>query len=314
MTDVERGITSKKRTKRIRVRTIAPDVLERIVELGIGRGIAGTEVHRRLQDDQRYTARLPSLRTVQDIIRQHTPRATSAAWVLADVDEPTDMTDTGPDEIPFVMDVLAAVIAITSGRQNTISLAEVKWVVKLHRAAPDLPRWGVYRLARRYLLCQERNEFTADLDAFLAFAPWRSQKRWELYLRGVRDAWFKEMAPLVGIDDREYSREDLQGFSLGDGGRLFALESDRHLWLSLGVPDARTGFVRGLTDKDWRIRAARWPDWDEQRAAPPMAPERRAELLSMTPLGRQILMEEEAKKTAEHIAVQTAQVNMPICP
>jgi hypothetical protein len=62
--------------------------------------------------------------------------------------------------------------------------------VRLHDAAPGLPFFDSWRLARLYLAREARKEPTHDLDMLVAFAPWRSgEEGWHKYFEAVLPGW-----------------------------------------------------------------------------------------------------------------------------
>src|SRR5689334_5782673 len=72
----------------------------------------------------------------------------------------------------FTLLVLRAVIKQTDGR-SSLTAATARWVEAIHRVAPDLDPWNAYRLARLYVARADAGN-TTNLDAWLAYAPWRS--------------------------------------------------------------------------------------------------------------------------------------------
>ena len=117
-------------------------------------------------------SRIPHIRTIQRIVRENTPQDPSAPWQLAEA--------SGGDAA-LVLPVLAAMIEVSEGRLKALSTAKAEWIVKLRRVADDLPLWAIYELTIKYMLRRERHNPTDDLDAFLAFAPWRSKEHNKRY-------------------------------------------------------------------------------------------------------------------------------------
>lgn len=116
--------------------------------------------------------RTPDLRTIQRWVKKFTPQDPSGPWQLAEA--------TGEDAA-LVLPVLAELIEASGGRLNIISNAKAEWIVRLRHVADDLPPWTIYELAHVYMLRRERQDSTDDLDAFLAFAPWRTPEGAERY-------------------------------------------------------------------------------------------------------------------------------------
>ncbi len=145
-------------------------VLGRIKEMAASELSAGA-IHRRLELEANSgeadfgPADVPSQRTIHNIVREHTPKDETERWLLMDAEG---------DEATLVLPVLATIIEKMEGRRSSVTQAEAQWIVRIRRATPDLDLWTVYTLALAYMMGPE--EGTKDhLDAFLAFAPWRSE-------------------------------------------------------------------------------------------------------------------------------------------
>lgn len=176
-------MTPVRRTKR----RLSRKVLDKIEELA-NDGYAATQVLIELQKDRNLKGEyLPPLRTLQRIIRDDIiPQDPSGPWSLADSE--------GIDA-PAILEVLAEVISHTEGRVKSVTRNEAKWIVSISRAVPDLPTWGVFTLARAYLKREETKESTADLDTYLAFAPWRDREHEEAYKKAVEAGYVTETRP-----------------------------------------------------------------------------------------------------------------------
>lgn len=127
---------------------------------------------------------VPSKRTVQDIVAEHR-RDDSARWQLADA---------APEDIPLILpfvryaasldasfgdDKGSARGPITRGGDTThatVTRAKAEWIVRIRRAAPDLPEPAVWDIVHYYLSRADDPEGrTFDLDLLLAFQPWQSE-------------------------------------------------------------------------------------------------------------------------------------------
>ncbi len=92
--------------------------------------------------------------------------------------------------------VLRSVILETRGRVKHLTSAEAERITKVHAVAPDLDPWQQYRLARAYILRSvQHDQPTDDLDALLAFAPWRSTEARKCY-DDARAAGYVRSLPL----------------------------------------------------------------------------------------------------------------------
>lgn len=155
-----RNIGPKKRRAR---RNTDSDVLAAIHERMLIKGIAGAAIHRELEADDQFRGRVPSLRTVQTIVRDYSTQDDSGSWGLADAQG---------DEASLVLPVLRSLLHEEDGRRH-LSKDEAKWIVRVRRAAPELKPIGAYLLARAYLLQEQQEEDTEELDRLLALRPWR---------------------------------------------------------------------------------------------------------------------------------------------
>ncbi|MGE0541497.1 MAG: helix-turn-helix domain-containing protein [Dehalococcoidia bacterium] len=156
-----------------RKRYIDGDVQAAIEELAQDQPTwTATQIYRQLEQREELRGRLPTVRTVQTIVKDVRPRDTSAAWSLAIA---------GPDEAAAVLPVLAAVVESTRGEVRTLTQREAGWIAKLRAVAADLPARETYRLARLFIAREDRSEPSADLDLFIAFAPWRNRQASDRY-------------------------------------------------------------------------------------------------------------------------------------
>jgi hypothetical protein len=166
----------------VRRREIAPDIYERIAELAAKR-IAATEIYKDLQLDKRYADRLPSsVRTIQNIVRDLSLPDTSPKWSVG---------DSSPEEAAAVLPILKSVVTETKGRRRHLTKNEVRWLTKLHPVTEGLLPFERYRVARVYLLREERGEPTEDLDTALAFTPWRDEKHAVAFEQAIEEGWIE---------------------------------------------------------------------------------------------------------------------------
>jgi hypothetical protein len=158
-------------------------VYEAIRELAQERGWSASQIYRHLEneakDDPAQLGRVPTLRTVQRIVRDLVPADPSDRWTLAE----SDLHAIRP-----VLDALGVVIADSGGHVRSITRQFADWVVRIHRAAPDLDAWEIVWLARGYQQEIGLDRPTDYLDAFLALAPWRSGYGYRRWLK-VEQSW-----------------------------------------------------------------------------------------------------------------------------
>jgi len=161
-----------------RRRSLDPAVLTAIHESAV-LGTSAAQIHAQLVDE--FGEWVPSVRTVQDIVKEVKVHDSSDRWSLVNSD---------PGTVGIVLPVLAAVIRRSKGRRF-LTTAEARWVVRVRKAAPDLPAIAIYQLARLYMQRQESGHSVADLDSFLAFAPWRGRAFWNSYKEAAEERWIE---------------------------------------------------------------------------------------------------------------------------
>jgi len=176
-----------------RRRYIDGDVQEAIEELAIETDWTPAQIQRKLEKQERFKdesrdtgTRVLSLRTTQKIVKEARHRDLSGRWELPDADD--------DGAAALILDVLAAVIEETEGRRQYLTKMEAAWVTRIRRAAPDLPpSFDTYRLARFYMAREHWQMPSPDLDALLAFAPWRSEERRQAYVLALQEEWVPEV-------------------------------------------------------------------------------------------------------------------------
>jgi hypothetical protein len=136
-----------------------PDVLAHIRELASD-GYSGPAIERLLTRSE-YADRTPSLRTIQDVMRE--APSTSAWWSVAEA---------SAEEARLVLPVLADRIThlaemegVPIRKLGTVRLARelAVWIAKVRAIEPAIPPRAAYRLAWRYWL-----DPTPDLDQTFA--------------------------------------------------------------------------------------------------------------------------------------------------
>ena len=85
---------------------------------------------------------------------------------------------TEPEDAAVVLRVLADLMRMSHGETTEISQDDAKWIIRLSRAGVgDLPPSFLHGLAIQYQLRGD----TRDLDALIAFTPWRSERAFKRY-------------------------------------------------------------------------------------------------------------------------------------
>ncbi len=109
-------------------------------------------------------------------------------WSLADASDPAD--------VALMVSMITEMVDESAGSYPRISRGLARWMIRLRRViGPSLPAGNVSYFATLYLRREWADEPTDDLDAFLAFAPWRSERATWVYLEACKK---KKVTPLIG--------------------------------------------------------------------------------------------------------------------
>jgi len=146
-------------------------------------------------------AELPPERTLYNWKRKYAPRPRER-W---------QREKATAEESALLLPVLAEVASATGGRVRDFDEADAEKLLRFLRIAPDLPPLELFLLNREY---QRRPAGeTADIDMFLACAPWRSAEGQRRYTRlerlGVvpRDSMVTRLSEWAALVDREFWQE-----------------------------------------------------------------------------------------------------------
>lgn len=161
-------------------RRIGRDI-QQYIEGGTLTGWTPPEIREALRGIPQFNGRVPTLRTVQRIAKEFVPSDESGPWTFNEAD---------PDDAALVLPVLAEVIERTKGHRTEMTRAVAEKVARIRRVAPDLHLWVAYSLAVAYLA--KEGTKTDDLDAFLAFAPWRGDENMKRHQHAVQEGWVSE--------------------------------------------------------------------------------------------------------------------------
>jgi hypothetical protein len=198
------------------VRDMDGDVQAEIQNLALA-GWGATQIGKHLDAQEQFLGRVPPLRTIQRMVADVQTRDSSGAWRVPEAD---------PTEVRLLLDTLAAVIERSQGRITGLTKAEAGLVVRIHQAAPELELINVWLLARVYRGREARDEPTADLDAMLAFAPWKGDQEGWRYSQARMQDWIPQ--PPVAVASVIFS-----------GGQSTVFSFDEIERLASGGPDAR---------------------------------------------------------------------------
>jgi hypothetical protein len=123
---------------------------------------------------------IPSRRTIERDVNEIQPPDPSGLWSFSPVEG---------EDATFVLTTLATVIYQTGGRVTRLGNRTADWVQAIHAVVPDLDPWNAFVLARMYEARGERNLDVDDLDAWLAFGPWRGPEAASRYGEVVSKGW-----------------------------------------------------------------------------------------------------------------------------
>jgi len=157
--EIDTGLGRKQTDILRKLRKVDGRALAKIRELA-GQEWAPAEIRRELES--LGCSPVPTLPTIRDIVRENTPNDPSAPWTLG---------NSGSGEARLVLDVISYVLYATKGRIDHVTVRQAEWITRIRQAAPGLPNPEVWRLALDYMLREDAEEDTRDLDAILAFTP-----------------------------------------------------------------------------------------------------------------------------------------------
>lgn len=165
----------------------------------VDKELSPSQIFQKLDSQPEFRDKVPSLRTIERRVSELRPRDPSDRW---------DWQQEVVEDTRAVLDVLQAVIERTEGRKYALTNREAQFVERVLKAAPGLNPWAVYLVAR-YILTTEINVRVrarrapnegdmAEVDAFLAYQPWKSERHLERYKRAVDNEW------ILGLPDQDY--------------------------------------------------------------------------------------------------------------
>lgn len=171
-----------------RRRRFPDEVYQEIYRMVREEGITNAaQIHERLVKAFPDTA--PTDRTVRTIVRELLPPDPSGPWQPGPDDD--------PEEAARVLEAVAEVVARAKGRPawQLPSRELARWIAWIRAGWPDLDPVVAVVLATDYWARRANKQGTADLDAFLAFAPWRSAEAY----RRLQDATAQGRVPSLPL-------------------------------------------------------------------------------------------------------------------
>ncbi len=188
--------------------------------------------------EERFEARnCPSARTVEDMVAEVRGRQKSGPWRIWDAE---------PADAAVVLEALAELMRVSHGETTEMSQEDANWIISLsHAGVGDLPPSVLHGLAIQYQL--RGTTATSDLDALIAFTPWRSKDAFERYRRAVQP--LGSIPPSVSLGPTGTYRQLLVRLGFSDKTAAQAKSYGEALSLEGGLP--------------WFS----WDDFDRQRLA-----------------------------------------------
>jgi hypothetical protein len=195
------------------------------IEYGFGK-------EKRVLDMRGKTA--PLYHTVGRIARTVKPPDLSGRWSLGSTcgDVTWDPSDAGR-----VAHAVASVMEDTWGQMRSVTEGQARRIAWVFNVAPDIVPWLAYALGVDYDRRTRDDEPTTDLDAILAFAPWRTDERGRhpmagAYAQAVGEGWVLAL-PRTSVT------------SLFAGGAPFLDRDDDEQPETFVIPDQPTGGAGG---------------------------------------------------------------------
>lgn len=176
------------------LKTFHADVQTRAHTLAVIERRSARQTERQLDIDFAGTGHdTPRWREIQYYIRANRPADSTDPWVSWK--EP-------PEDAVLVFPVLAEILRLTEGRVGQITTAMADMIVWVHTATRGrlnkqdvyLDPAAIYVLAAAYLARATNGESTADLDAYIGFAPfWHraTSPQFRAWENAVERGWIK---------------------------------------------------------------------------------------------------------------------------
>jgi len=186
---------------RNRQRRIDRDILDEITVMTLAPGrLGGTAILRLLSDNPKFAGRLPDVQAVQRSVADIRRKATllDGAFEYHQMEEYDLPWEAGP----YILQMWAWVReggalpfgAIGRGYFAPVPTArEATWWWRIHLVDPQLDNPSVWQVAGRFAQREWAQVFQgkplalSDLEAFLAYRPWRSEENKKTYERAIKE-------------------------------------------------------------------------------------------------------------------------------
>lgn len=119
---------------------------------------------------------IPSDRTIRALVKEVAPPDPSAPWVPGD----------DPEEDALILEAAAEWVRRSKKRKwPKITQDRARWIAWVRRGWPDLDPVIAFVVAEDYRARRANDMDTTDLDAFLAFTPWRGPEFYGWWAQAV---------------------------------------------------------------------------------------------------------------------------------
>ena len=181
--------------------------------------MTGAEIHRALEREIEDKSRVPSVRSVQNIMREF-EFDDSGDW---------DVSQDDPEvSLPTVLETLVWMIEWSKGRRTSLTRGEAKWLTRIERASPGMPPLLRLTFARAYIERTARSQSSEDLDTALAYEAWKDEAHWKDYLRVLDRGWVQLPPPYLLQRVLYAAQEEMGGLDEHDAMLLIS-NPDRFL-------------------------------------------------------------------------------------
>lgn len=138
---------------------------------------------------------VPSERSIRNLVRELVPPDPSGPWAPG--------PDNDPREDALILTTLAERPRRWPDRWAgkdwlAITNEHARWLVWLRTGWPDIDPLVALALAAEYRARREAGRETADLDAYLAFAPWRSRDAYQQWDAAIKAGLVQEPPNFYG--------------------------------------------------------------------------------------------------------------------
>ncbi len=162
-------------------------------------------IHRDVCDPEEFGHAAVSIRKVRTLVNEQRVRLLAPDGKYESDRAPWSLADTNSADAALMLSMITEMVDDSAGSYPRISRGLARWMIRLRKAvggvvrkANDelLPAGNIAYFATLYLRREWFGEGADDLDAFLAYAPWRSKRATWVYQEACKR---KAVRPLIGL-------------------------------------------------------------------------------------------------------------------